>query len=791
MAATKETTEMKPSRLLIPILLMPWFLGTGAQLNAQIIVSMDPPLGAPGEQIILTGTGFAPGTLKVTFFNGVVDATAKATSATIIYAHVPAGASTGPITIQVGSGSPTTSVQDFQVVGFGPYISDLQPPYGAVNDSIVITGWHLTNATSVKFGGGKNSTNFMPNANGSQITAMVPSGATNGPITVTTTYGTSNSPISFTVIGAGPYVTGFFPAVGTAGDVISIFGVHLGTVTSASIGGQAAAFSQPPAESLVKIIAPASVVSGPIKVTSSAGSFTTATNFFVPPALTGFSPSSGRAGTNVNIRGKNLLGATSVTVDGAQATYFATNNTNLVMIAPLGAQSGTIRVYTPAGSAQSTSNFNFQPTITGFTPSGGGVGTPVAVSGANLNEGQPTVKFSGIAATVGSVTYGQVGTTVPAGAETGPITVTTTNGSFTTATNFFLPPVISSVAPSNGLAGTTVTIRGTNLLGTTSVNFNGKAAAFKPTTNNYVLYVTVPTNVLTGPVQVTNPGGTATSTGDFYGLPAITGFTPSHGIPGSTVTLSGTNFTGTLSVKFNGAAATDFTVINNGFGLVATVPTNATTGKIAVTAPAGTATSAANFSIDIESQLSVSIQATPNPAYATSNVVYQIVAVNAGPYDAPNTKVLNVLPNLMSLSSYTNSQGTVQVNGQQVTFSLGTLQSMKAATLQIKAVPHTTGTLVDTVSITSDYPDPDLSDNTNTASIFGLPLPLLSMEEYSASQQKISWSALLTNFSLQFDNRLKDGVSWSNLSTVPTIVGTNKFVIEPSTLPSRFYRLKQ
>ena len=55
---------------------------------------------------------------------------------------------------------------------------------------------------------------------------------------------------------------------------------------------------------------------------------------------------------------------------------------------------------------------------------------------------------------------------------------------------------------------------------------------------------------------------------------------------------------------------------------------------------------------------------------------------------------------------------------------------------------------------------------------------------------KIAWPVLLTNYDLQFNNVMGSSLNWSNLNTSPTVLGTNKFVIEPATKPSRFYRLK-
>src|SRR5206468_12452829 len=88
------------------------------------------------------------------------------------------------------------------------------------------------------------------------------------------------------------------------------------------------------------------------------------------------------------------------------------------------------------------------------------------------------------------------------------------------------------------------------------------------------------------------PGGTATSTNNFTAIPAptITSFTPTSGPVGTSVTISGTNFTGATAVTFNGASAASFTV-TSATRIQATVPPGATTGPLSATTPGGTATS--------------------------------------------------------------------------------------------------------------------------------------------------------------------------------------------------------
>lgn len=78
--------------------------------------------------------------------------------------------------------------------------------------------------------------------------------------------------------------------------------------------------------------------------------------------------------------------------------------------------------------------------------------------------------------------------------------------------------------------------------------------------------------------------------------PTISGFTPSSGVVGSSVTISGTNFITPSAVNFNGTQA-EYTVSST-TRIVAVVPFSATTGPISVKTPSGTAFSTGNFTVD-------------------------------------------------------------------------------------------------------------------------------------------------------------------------------------------------
>lgn len=179
-------------------------------------------------------------------------------------------------------------------------------------------------------------------------------------------------------------------------------------------------------------------------------------------------------------------------------------------------------------------------------------------------------------------------------------------------------------------------------------------------------------------------------------VPIITSFTPSSGYTGTTVVITGTNFTGVSAVSFGGTAAATYT-FDSDTQITAKVATGST-GNISITTPAGTGNSSTTF--------------TFNTGYATKQ---------DGDYNIPATWLQGAVPpaganvvidHAVTLSAdATNTPTSVTINtGDSLTFdniasqlttttltNNGTLNFTAAGTLNIAAG----GTLTNNNTFTS------------------------------------------------------------------------------------------
>jgi hypothetical protein len=251
------------------------------------------------------------------------------------------------------------------------------------------------------------------------------------------------------------------------------------------------------------------------------------------------------------------------------------------------------------------------PTITGFSPTTGGSGVVVTITGTGFT-GASTVRFNGSAAasfTVVSDT--SITAPVPVSAGTGPISVTTTGGTATTTASFVVTssPVATKLqygGTTSAAYGAAITLKATLKTSVTNVAVAGRSVGF--TLNGTTVYATTnstgvasvgsfaPSTVGSYPVGVAFAGDasyaatSATSTLKVVlPTPALKYTGPTTATHSASITLSATLKTSagvalagrTVSFTFNNVTVTAVTNSSGVASVVRTVPSK--TGSYKVT----------------------------------------------------------------------------------------------------------------------------------------------------------------------------------------------------------------
>jgi uncharacterized repeat protein (TIGR01451 family) len=110
--------------------------------------------------------------------------------------------------------------------------------------------------------------------------------------------------------------------------------------------------------------------------------------------------------------------------------------------------------------------------------------------------------------------------------------------------------------------------------------------------------------------------------------------------------------------------------------------------------------------------LSVSVQATPNPATAGAPLVYTVKVENAGPNPSKATSLGIRFSDGQTYQSATASTGTPVASGLTVTWPVGELAVGAEATLTITTRPDSAGSLTCSVNAVSNSIDTNFTNNT-------------------------------------------------------------------------------
>jgi len=673
--------------------------------------TISPAAGGSGAVVTLSGAANASTTANSSgafTFSGLSNGSYTLAPSLAGYTYSPASQNT---TI---NGANVTGVNFTATARVAPTYSisgTISPTAGGSGATVTLSGAASGSTTANSSG----VYTFTGLANGAYTVTPSNTGYTFTPVNQNVTVNGANAgAVNFTAAALAPSITTLNPTSGSVGTPVTISGTNFGGTQGSStvkFNGVAATPTTWTATSIVAPV-PAGATTGNVVVTVG-GVASNGVSFTVnvpPPSIASLNPTSGVLATPVTISGVNFgasQGTSTVTFNGIAATPTSWSATSIIVPVPAGATTGNV-VVTVAGAASNGVNFTVTapgPSITNLNPASGLVGTSVTISGANFGatQGTSTVTFNGITVVPTSWSATSIVATVPTGATTGNVVVTVggvaSNGvSFTVTVP---PPNITSLAPTSGTVGTSVTITGTNFgatQGTSTVKFNGTAAT--PTNWSATSIVApVPTGATTGNVVVTVGG--AASNGVSFTVNADT--TP----PVVTITAPANNATvsGTITLT---ATATD---PDSPVSFVQFRVDGANTGTQLTTAPYSLSLDTTTLSNATHSLTAVAQD--PSGNVGTSAAV-TITVSNTAPPASPTLIYSTAVPLAIPSGSSWNGPGSCTTS--QPCYRIPLPEPTTAGATLVLAFSYDSGSSNQVFSVTDSGSDAWVLDVTSTAS---------------------------------------------------------------------------
>jgi hypothetical protein len=312
--------------------------------------------------------------------------------------------------------------------------------------------------------------------------------------------------------------------------------------------------------------------------------FGTSTSVTLPtPTTSSISPISGKSGDQVTINGQFYTAAVSdvnVNFGGTQANILSVSPTQIVVTVPSGipaTHNSQVPIQVSVGGQNTVLPFNIQANVKDYSPKSGPIGTVVTFTGDNL----PSYYYSDLSVLFGSVSQGlnyssSMQALVPSSITTNnfQISVVVSGKTYALPGTFNVTaPTISSISPTSGLAGSTVTVTGTNFptsYGVITATLGNESVSATPNSSTQFSF-TVPTDLSAGSytfILTAGPNSVSASPKFTVTAPTISSFTPSSGAVGGQVIINGsflggqyyTVYFGTYSTQVYASSANTLTV---------------------------------------------------------------------------------------------------------------------------------------------------------------------------------------------------------------------------------------
>jgi len=518
------------------------------------------PVSPVGSPVTINGSGFGTTQSDSIVTIGGFTTTPTSWSDSRIIVPVPRTLMPGFMDVIVTVGGTASNAASFLVI---PVITNDSPASGPVGTSVVVTGTSFGDTqgdSTVTFNGVPVSPTSWSNTS---LTVSAPGSAITGVIVVTVNgFATNGAP--FRVL---PNITAIGPTAGLIGSSVTVSGTTFGQtqgfggVTFSGVSATVQNWS----DSSISVLVPAGATSGNVVVTDHQLLASNGLNFNVI-GLVSLALSPANPSVAINSIQQLQLTATGLYSDGSStdltsSVTWTTSDRSVAMVLPTPGTRGIVGTAN-AGTATITASFAgisgstsvtvtpaaapTVPNIADVSPPTATAGTQVTVTGTGFgsSQGNGSVWLGSTLGTIVTWSDTQVVATVATGSTTGTAQIQQAGVSSNALPFTVITPIISSITPASGLAGTPVAINGTGFGNTQSTGqvWLGTAPGVVTSWNDTQILATVAVGSTTGTAQVLQAGVVSNAVPFAVNTPSINSITPTSGIADTSVTINGSGF---------------------------------------------------------------------------------------------------------------------------------------------------------------------------------------------------------------------------------------------------------
>ena len=557
------------------------------------IISVDgfaPERGEVGTVVTVRGRGFSSRTQLLVGGRPVKPMRVQATAITF---KVPAGYGDGAIVLRHPGVGRDVVVGRFTVAA-SMQISKFAPQRGIRGARVEISGSGFGRDVKVMMNGKPLTVNRSAPR---RLVVTISADATSDYLTLVAKDGSRmRTPAMFSVQLPAPIITSMIPASGLPGTKVRISGSNFTAEDKVLYGKVELAIAGRGADYVEVVIPMSTRRAKTLTIQNSNGVVRSAQVFALEKAaqIKRIAPLLGKVGQRVEIYGTGFKNGDRVTLNGVPLSVVQLRPKQISAEIPTGTASGHLVIERGPMRVRSRQRFALTraPVVTGFTPTGGRLGSRVTITGQHFTRKVNVYYGAKKLRIIKRQGDSTLVVTMPKKAKNEVFRVLTEGGQAHADRPFEiqLPPAVKGLTPKRGLPGTEVTFTGKNLNSVAELRLNGVALQIVSRVPGK-LVAAIPPTASSGLITIVSFGVAKRTRLRFKVLPGpeIALVTPHSGVPGTEIVIEGNNLYPETEV-FLGDRKLRIKQRETG-RLVARVPNSTAVGKYALQLRASTSTS--------------------------------------------------------------------------------------------------------------------------------------------------------------------------------------------------------